>query len=36
MLIANNIKAIVDGKNCLNKEAFAEHEKHFIFRGIGR
>jgi UDP-N-acetyl-D-mannosaminuronate dehydrogenase len=36
MLIAHNVKAIVDGKNCLNKEAFTEHEQHFIFRGIGR
>lgn len=36
MLIKNNIKALIDGKNCLNREAFMEHEDAFIFRGIGR
>lgn len=30
------IKAFVDGKNCLNREAFKEHSEHFIYRGIGR
>jgi UDP-N-acetyl-D-glucosamine dehydrogenase len=36
LLIKHNIKAIVDGKNCLNLEAFSAHPEHFIFRGIGR
>lgn len=36
LLIQNNIKAIIDGKNCLNREAFVEHGDKFIFRGIGR
>lgn len=29
------IKAIVDGKNCLDREAFLK-EKSFVYRGIGR
>lgn len=36
LLVENDIKAIIDGKNCLNREAFLEHSQHFIFRGIGR
>ena len=36
LLIEHNIKAIIDGKNCLNREAFAAHETEFIYRGIGR
>lgn len=36
LLIQNSIKAIIDGKNCLNREAFVEHPEKFIFRGIGR
>jgi UDP-N-acetyl-D-glucosamine dehydrogenase len=36
LLLTNNIKALVDGKNCLNKEAFSEYSQHFAFRGIGR
>lgn len=36
LLIKNNIKAIVDGKNCLDRDAFMEKGEHFIFRGIGR
>ncbi|MBI2439634.1 MAG: nucleotide sugar dehydrogenase [Candidatus Moranbacteria bacterium] len=30
-----DIKAIIDGKNCLDKELFSK-EKSFIYRGIGR
>jgi UDP-N-acetyl-D-glucosamine dehydrogenase len=36
MLVSNNIKAIVDGKNCLNRDAFMAHGDQFIYRGIGR
>lgn len=36
LLIQNDIKVIIDGKNCLNREAFMEHSDTFIFRGIGR
>ncbi len=36
LLIKHDIKAIIDGKNCLNREAFIEHKEKFIFRGIGR
>jgi nucleotide sugar dehydrogenase len=36
LLIKNNIKAIIDGKNCLNREAFMDHGDMFIFHGIGR
>lgn len=36
MLIEHDIKAIVDGKNCLNREAFVAHADKFIYRGIGR
>ena len=36
LLIENNIKAIIDGKNCLNRDAFVAHEGTFIYRGIGR
>lgn len=36
LLIKHNIKAIIDGKNCLNRDAFMAHGDQFIFRGIGR
>jgi UDP-N-acetyl-D-mannosaminuronate dehydrogenase len=36
LLIQHNIKAIIDGKNCLNRDAFMTHIENFIYRGIGR
>lgn len=36
LIIENNIKAFVDGKNCLDRDAFMAHAEHFIYRGIGR
>jgi nucleotide sugar dehydrogenase len=36
LLIQNNIKAFVDGKNCLDRDSFMAHPEHFIYRGIGR
>ena len=36
LLTNYGIKAIVDGKNCLNRDAFMAYEDSFIYRGIGR
>lgn len=36
LLIKHNIKAIIDGKNCLNRDAFMTHAEKFIYSGIGR
>lgn len=36
LLIKHNIKAIIDGKNCLNRDAFMAHADSFVYRGIGR
>lgn len=36
LLIKHDIKAIIDGKNCLNRDAFMENGDKFIFHGIGR
>lgn len=35
LLKARGVKAIIDGKNCLNREAFIA-EKAFVYHGIGR
>lgn len=34
MLIENNIKILIDGRNCLDKKAFTE--AGIVYRGIGR